>query len=542
MKCLDINLFLGLGRAGSRNIISVGFDLNISSINHLLDGVLKVVTDRGVVLEKSLELSRGISKSWKLVQVTGSHVKGLGIIGGSLFTTFFGSSNVNLVTLESSNTLVDSGNDVGSITDSSGFQEQADAKEDVGEGVAEEGNGEGRSNQLPGNGGNNGGDKSSKESHVEELLGGGRDSPQGRVTGIGVNVKGSDTGNEKHARDDAKLTSNHESRKVESVSMEQKSAGLLGPHAVSTFFLADLGDGEESNLHTFQKSDTGHKEEENNNCSAGRDRFPHGGLSLEKSSQSDGKGKGKNSNGDQAPSEEEQVLEGALGGFVGLDDFSGACGDNHLDDIRSMDQSGKLNGHGDAKSQVVGVVVQVVKHAVRCVDLRVELSDHGGQKNHGKTSSKEGSKDAAGKSPKLGIGNGSSGDVDGKDNEHNHELTSKKVTVEGISSVGKLGTVVGGRVGFLVQLTVDRGKSDKRSLSSFDDGKPQDGEPKKAEGKGGVHILGKSSLFGELKTRNQSDGEAQGDRRDHVLDQLHGGVLFNRHDEILIRSIKLFVV
>ena len=50
------------------------------------------------------------------------------------------------------------------------FNGQSDAKEDQDQGVGQESNGEGTSNQLPSDGGKDGSDDSTKESQVEELL------------------------------------------------------------------------------------------------------------------------------------------------------------------------------------------------------------------------------------------------------------------------------------------------------------------------------------------------------------------------------------
>ena len=50
------------------------------------------------------------------------------------------------------------------------FNGQSDAKEDQDQGVGQESNWEGTSNQLPSDGGKDGSDDSTKESQVEELL------------------------------------------------------------------------------------------------------------------------------------------------------------------------------------------------------------------------------------------------------------------------------------------------------------------------------------------------------------------------------------
>ena len=220
-------------------------------------------------------------------------------------------------------------------------------------------------------------------------------------------------------------------------------ASLLGPVVVSTFVLGDLGDSEKGDLHTFQHTNNRHEEEEDNDSNSIRDTLPHSGVSVEESNQSDGEGKDQDTKRHEASSEEEDVLDIGAGAFTRLDRTSSKGSDDDLDKVRGVDKTGELNDHADNNSEVVGPGVEVVKHAVRGVDLRVELSAHGGEENHGKTGSQEGVEDSLRKAPELGIGNRSSRDVDGEHNEDNHKLTSEKVSVEGVAVCGHGSGLVG---------------------------------------------------------------------------------------------------
>ena len=170
-----------------------------------LHGLFHVLSDLIVGFNEALQILRGVNQR-KLGNVSSTNAQGTLVISHGLLATFLGGTNVNLVALESSNLFVDPGNDVGTVTDTNTLEEQTDAEQDVGEGVGQHGNGEGRSNKLPCDGGNDGGDKSTEESQVEEFLDSSRDSKDGfpvKVIGVGINVKGSDPGNEEHTRNDA---------------------------------------------------------------------------------------------------------------------------------------------------------------------------------------------------------------------------------------------------------------------------------------------------------------------------------------------------
>eukprot|EP00980_Cylindrotheca_fusiformis_P018569 scaffold6155_cov108-Cylindrotheca_fusiformis.AAC.4 len=120
-----------------------------------------------------------------------------------------------------------------SCTDTSGFDEKDDAKHNVDIGVGKEGHGEGRSNQLPRDGGKNGGDDSSKESQVEELLDTVRNAKD-VVVNTNLNIQSGDTGNDEKAKCDGHLTTDHESELVASLTLGNKFTSLAGN-------LGDLG-------------------------------------------------------------------------------------------------------------------------------------------------------------------------------------------------------------------------------------------------------------------------------------------------------------
>mmetsp|Transcript_1924 Transcript_1924/g.2773 ORF Transcript_1924/g.2773 Transcript_1924/m.2773 type:complete len:174 (-) Transcript_1924:291-812(-) len=173
-----------------------------------------------------------------------------------------------------------------------------------------------------------------------------------------------------------------------------------------------------------------------------------------------------------------------------------------------MKKSGELNGHGDPKGEKGKVVIGVVKHTKRGIDLRGQLSNVTGEKDHGKSSLKEDSLKPCWETPDLGTSNGTSRDIDAEHNEYHHELTSEEVSVEVISLIGDLGTLVCLGVGVGVKFRIDGDESDKGSLSSLHHGEPDDGCPKKTVGGSWVGILRKVGLLGSDHSHNDGNGEA----------------------------------
>lgn len=85
----------------------------------------------------------------------------------------------------------------------------------------------------------------------------------------------------------------------------------------------------------------------------------------------------------------------------------------------------------------------MLKQANGSIDLGVELTNHTGEEDHGETGDKEDINDDLWHAPERGVGDWSSAQVDGENNEYNHKLTSDEVTVEVVSLVADHG-VIGG--------------------------------------------------------------------------------------------------
>jgi len=185
-----------------------------------------------------------------------------------------------------------------------------------------------------------------------------------------------------------------------------------------------------------------------------------------------------------------------------------------------MKKSGELDGHGNPKGEKGKVVIGVVKHTKRGIDLRGQLSNVTGEKNHSKSGLKEDSLEPSGEIPDLGTSNGTSGNIDAENNEHNHELTSQQVSVEVISLVGDLGTLVSSGVRVGVKLGIDGNESDKGGLSSLYHGEPDDGSPKKTVSGSWVGIRRKVGLLGSDHSTDKNDREDQKDDRVGTLENL----------------------
>jgi len=129
--------------------------------------------------------------------------------------------------------------------------------------------------------------------------------------------------------------------------------------------------------------------------------------------------------------------------------------------------------------------------------------------------------------PDARIGDRVSGLIHTEHNKDNHELTSKKVSVEVVSGVGDLSTLVSNRVTLLVECSLDRGQADQRGLSSFDDRQPGNCHNQQHSCKGRMNILGHVGLFRHNQATNQGAGKKNGDRRIDILDRLENWVLWN---------------
>ena len=176
-----------------------------------------------------------------------------------------------------------------------------------------------------------------------------------------------------------------------------------------------------------------------------------------------------------------------------------------------MQKPRELNGHSNPKGEKSKVVVKVVKHMKRCVNLGLKLTKITCEKDHGKTSSEEDVDDPVRKTPESGSFNRTSGHVHAENDDDNHELTSQKVSVEVISTVGDGSTLVCKRVGVLVKFLVHGGKSDKGSLSSFNHGQPSNGNPDHNVSKSGVNFFGNSCLSVSDQPHKKGDREGKKD-------------------------------
>ena len=441
-----------------------------------------------------------------------------GVVLVAVLLTLLGGTDVDLVTLKVDGLLHDPGKDPGALADTGGLEGKADDKEDVGEGVGKEGDGEGRSNKLPRDGSHDGGDDGTEEASVEEVLEGVADAPKVLLT-LGDGKSGHTSDNEE-AGNDGKLTANHEAGKVAALALEEEVAGLESELGLATVLLLDLGDGEEGNLHTLEHTDDGHEDEEKDDGDASGNTLPHGGLALEESGESDGESESENGNGEEDTAPEEESLEAGAGTLLGLDGLAGELGNDDGNEVRGVHDTGDLDGHGNVQSEEGEVVVDVVKHAVRGVDLGGELTDHASQKNHGETSDEEDLGDPGGKAPKLGTGDGSTGKVDKENNEDNHELTAHEVTVKVVALVGDAGALVRELVGLGVNVVLDGGKTDEGGLSTLNHREPDEERPQHNEGGGRVGLLGQTGLVGELEASHQNDRKDQKSGRVDALERI----------------------
>ena len=221
---------IGLGLTGKANRKCLSL---ISGINRL-DGSIEGIPG-----------SAGISAESGSSQV--SHVISVGLVGVVVGLPLLGGSNVDLIVLVLEGGLEDTGEDPGSRAQSGELKEERNAEQDVGDGVVEEGDREGRGGKLPGDRGKDGRDDGSLESVVEEGLGRVGDA-EDVLSGSGRDVHGRDGSDEEEGRDDGQLTADHESGEVLSVALEKKLAGLASEEGGTALAGRELGNGEEGNL------------------------------------------------------------------------------------------------------------------------------------------------------------------------------------------------------------------------------------------------------------------------------------------------------
>ena len=206
-----------------------------------------------------------------------------------------------------------------------------------------------------------------------------------------------------------------------------------------------------------------------------------------------------------------------------------------VDENRKDERVSAVNRNESIDFKWNQVKLTVVKHAVAAVDFGVELTDHAGEENHTKSGDQEHAQQPIGESPKLGVFNGRSGTLNDKDNQDNHELTSKDVAIEVVALVHETGAAVRPLVGILEEVFVNRSQTDNGSLSSFDHGQPCHGTKQDDHGKHRVHAMSRPfRLFSVDETQNDDDTEHQEDGRVDVLEHLKRGVssrTAGSHDE-----------
>ena len=150
---------------------------------------------------------------------------------------------------------------------------------------------------------------------------------------------------------------------------------------------------------------------------------------------------------------------------------------------------------------------------VGTVNFGVELTNHACEQDHGNTRNQEHVDDPCWESPKakvvFGIGRvtGFTGDVDSKDDQDDHELTSQQVSVEVITLVNDFTAAVGPLVRVSVQLAIDRSQSDDGTLSTLHHCQPDDGGEHDDHGSDGVSITRQLRLFGEDQSQDDCDTE-----------------------------------
>jgi len=415
-----------------------------------------------------------------------------------------------------------------SIADTGGLEKESGLEEYKDNRVTQESNGEAGCNQLPCDGSENGSGDGSHESQVEHLLDTIRDTKDVLVF-TNNNVDSGDTGDNEEAKSDSHLATTHESRKVTSTILEKAFAGAEGQRRRSTFGLGELGNCEESNLHTFEKTDGAHKNEEKDKTDSlvGRfshSKFPGRGLSTVKGLNGDSKGESKNSKreGDTCP--EENKGRSRLWGLVGFNRLSSGPVGHHSDQVGCVHDTGNFNTSSNPIGESHEMGVDVVKHHVGSVTLGSQLSNNDILQYHSNTGSEEDGSDPVGKSENFGTGKRSSAKTNREVNEDNHELTSHEVSVKVVSLVSPSGDLVGDRMGFAVEFTVNWGKTNHGALSSFNHGHPDDENPKDYSGSDGVDITGKLSVSGSDQGKDDHNGEDQKEKGNDNSDLVEGGV------------------
>ena len=442
--------------------------------------------------------------------------------------TLLGGTNVDLVVLVLQSALHDTGQNPGSRAESSPLKEEGNNQEKVGDRVVQEGNGEGRSSQLPGDGSQDGGDDGSVESIVQEGLGSVGDS-EDVVALTGGDVQSSNGSNQEETEHNSELTANHESGQVLSVTLEEKLACLASEEGSSTLVGRKLGNSEEGNLHTLKHTNNGHEEEEKEDGNTGGHAGVLGGnlgLSVEQGNKGDSQAESKDGKRHEHTSPEEGEGESSAGLLVGDDGLARSSRQDVLDEVGRVHDSRELDKHGGVEGEKGEVVVDEVNHAVGGVHLGGELSKDASEDHHTQSNIQENKLHSVRQAKDIALGvEGSGALVDDEDDHKNHELTSHEVTVQVVSLEGQGSVLVGHGVRVLVEIGIDGRKSNKRCLLSLNHTEPYNSEDTDDKSDPWVGRVGDTGVSSEDEGTDDDDTEDQQCDTGDVTEDGEGGEL-----------------
>jgi hypothetical protein len=131
---------------------------------------------------------------------------------------------------------------------------------------------------------------------------------------------------------------------------------------------------------------------------------------------------------------------------------------------------------GNESSRIIKLALTVIKHAMTTVDLRIKLTDHTGEENHGQTGTKEDVSQPVGQSPKGLVMGCCTSHFNSVDNQNNHELTPQKVAIEVVTFMDEGSTLERVWMGVPVEIIIDWPETDNSSLASFHHCQPSDGD------------------------------------------------------------------
>jgi len=230
---------------------------------------MNVITDLGIVQSvlasnwsiQCIMTATQVARKSSSPKVTNIICRCLLLVRMVVGNAFLWCSDVHLIVLILRDTLLDTCQHPGSSAESSPLEAEGNDKKNIRNGVVHESKGEGGGGILPGDGSKDGGDDSTLETIVHESLGTIRDAKDVlALTRSDVHAR--DGSYEEETGNDGELTSNHESRKIFTIALEEYITSLASEERSSTFIGGDLGNGKEGNLHSLQRTNDGHEEEE----------------------------------------------------------------------------------------------------------------------------------------------------------------------------------------------------------------------------------------------------------------------------------------